>query len=225
MAKMLWKLSPSDFSFLWECKRCFYLKVVHDVKQVSMPLPGVFTRIAGMEKNFFDNKSTKDISPELPKGKVIYGEKRVRFQLVSFTDIDGECYISGRFDNVVELDSGGYGIIDFKTAETKADHIPLYSRQLHAYAYALEHPAENALSLSPIRLLGLCCLNPNEMFADNEKFGFSCESKWMECWIDQEGFLAFLREVMAILSDPEPPLGKYDCQWCQYRDFARRSGF
>jgi len=32
------KLSPSDFAFLWEqCKRCFYLKVVHGIRQPSMP--------------------------------------------------------------------------------------------------------------------------------------------------------------------------------------------
>ena len=33
------RLSPSDFAFLWEqCKRCFYLKVVHGIRQPSMPM-------------------------------------------------------------------------------------------------------------------------------------------------------------------------------------------
>jgi len=223
MASKTWKLSPSDFSFLWECKRCFYLKVVEGVRPVSMPLPGIFTKIAAMEKSFFDNKKTTDISPALPDGKVLYGEKWVRSKIIAFPDIDSACYISGRFDNVVEFTGGGYGVIDFKTAETKADHVPLYSRQLHGYKFALENAAENRLSLSPVTKLGLCCLEPESMISDGDKFGFLCNSKWMECPIDDSGFMEFIREVLELLSATEPPAGAFDCKWCQYRDYSRRS--
>lgn len=50
-------------------------------------------------------------------------------------------FISGRFDIVVSFDDGTYGVIDFKTSNPSKDSALLYSRQLHAYAYALEHSA------------------------------------------------------------------------------------
>jgi len=40
--KMNYRLSPSDFAFLYEgCKRCYYLKVVHGISQPSIPLPAL----------------------------------------------------------------------------------------------------------------------------------------------------------------------------------------
>jgi len=224
MTNKVFKLSPSDFSFLWECKRCFYLKVVENVRQVSMPLPKIFTKIASMEKSYFDGKTTQDISSELPLGRVVYGEKWVQSTPITFPGIEGSCYISGRFDNVVEFDDGGFGVIDFKTAETKQDHVELYSRQLHAYAYALQHPAPGKLGLSPITKLGLCCLEPDSMTAIEDGFGFKCKSVWLECPRDDEVFMGFLHEVMEVITSPKPPAGSFDCQWCQYRDYSRRSG-
>ena len=49
-------------------------------------------------------------------------------------------FFRGKFDTTVLFDDHSVGVVDFKTSARKADHIPLYSRQLHAYAYALEHP-------------------------------------------------------------------------------------
>ena len=49
-----WKLSPSDFAFLWEeCRRCFYLKVVSDFKRPSTPMPKIFTTIDQLMKQRF----------------------------------------------------------------------------------------------------------------------------------------------------------------------------
>ena len=47
-----YKLSPSDFSFLYEgCKRCYHLKVVHNISQPSIPLPSIFSKIASLALN------------------------------------------------------------------------------------------------------------------------------------------------------------------------------
>jgi len=41
-----YKLSPSDFAFLWEeCKRCFYLKVVRGFARPRMAFPQIFNAI------------------------------------------------------------------------------------------------------------------------------------------------------------------------------------
>ena len=52
-----WKLSPSDFVFLYEeCKRCFYLKVARDYQRPRGPFPKIFTIIDGLMKDFFDGR-------------------------------------------------------------------------------------------------------------------------------------------------------------------------
>jgi hypothetical protein len=220
-----WKLSPSDFAFLWdECKRCFYLKIARGFGRPATPFPGIFSKIAALEKAFFDGKHTESLTAQLPPGRVTYGEKWVRSAPISFSGLSSSCFISGRFDNVVQFDDGAFAVIDFKTAETKAEHVDRYSRQLHAYAYALEHPAPGALSLSPVTRLGLLCLEPNSMFASDAEFGFRCAASWIECPRDDGAFLAFLEEVLSILGSPDPPGGSPSCPFCQYRDTARRTG-
>lgn len=224
MTQKIWKLSPSDFAFLWEeCKRCFYLKVAQGFQRPFTPFPKIFTIIAALEKDFFDGKSTTQISSNLPPGKVVYGEKYIRSEVISFDGVDGSCYISGRFDNVVEFEDGSYGVIDFKTAETKAEHVGLYSRQLHAYAYTLEHAAGDSLYLSPVTKLGLLCLEPNRMYSSKGKYGLRCKSEWIECPRDDEMFLGFIKDVLDVLSADEPPGGSPTCSFCQYRDTARRT--
>lgn len=211
-------LSPSDFGFLWrECRRCYYLKVARKFTRPSSAFPKIFTQIASIEKKFFDGKSTKEISPLLPPGQVIYGEKQVCSAPITFPGLDGSFYISGRFDNVVRFDDGSYGVIDFKTSSVKEYHIERYSRQLHAYAYCLEHPAENALSLSPITKFGICCLEPKRMFSQGEEFGFMCEVAWLECPRDDAAFMELLREVLALLLSPDSPAASEKCGFCRYR--------
>lgn len=225
MQRKNWKLSPSDFAFLWEeCKRCFYLKVALGFNRPFTPFPKIFTTIAGLEKGFFHEKTTDCIAPELPAGRVVHGEKWVRSKPIEFEDVPGSCYINGRFDNVVEFEDGTFGVIDFKTAETKSGHVQLYSRQLHAYAHALENAERGFLALTPITRLGLCCLEPHTMFSNDPDFGFSCRAVWLECPRDDSEFQNFMKEVLTLLDSPDPPGGSPTCPFCQYRDTARRTG-
>ncbi len=100
-----------------------------------------------------------------------------------------------------------------------------YSRQLHAYAYALENPAEKALRLAPISRLGLLCVEPvdmNRVAAD--RLAYLGEVTWLEIPKDQAGFLGFIERVVSVLEDPLPPPPAESCAYCQYRDQARLRG-
>jgi len=111
-----WKLSPSDLTFLWnECKRCFYLKVVHKFNRPRMPFPKIFSRIDLLMKNYYEGKSSAEISPELPIGKVTFGEKWVQSQPIILPGHETGCFIRGKFDTVVSFSNGSYAVIDFKT--------------------------------------------------------------------------------------------------------------
>lgn len=76
---MIYKVSPSELTYLFEdCKYCFSLKIKHNITQPSMPMPGIFSAIAGKQKEFYNNKKTEEFCPSLPSGIVAYGEKWVQ---------------------------------------------------------------------------------------------------------------------------------------------------
>ncbi len=212
------KLSPSDFTFLYErCKRCYYLKAVHNISQPSIPLPSIFSKIAGLLKNYYNGKHTRDLHVELPPGTVNYSERYIKSESIQLPGHNDTCFISGRFDIVVQLDDGTYGVIDFKTGNPNEEYHELYSRQLHAYAYALEHPAPSTLSLSPVTVMGLLYFYPSKVSQPNiEWLSYDAEIHWIEIKKDEQAFLGFIAEALGLLESGEPPNPSPTCRWCSY---------
>jgi len=86
---MNYKLSPSDLTFTYEgCKRCFYQKVVNGITQPSIPLPSIFSKIAGLLKKHYDGKPTSELHAALPPGTVSHGEKNVRSNVIQLRNLD-----------------------------------------------------------------------------------------------------------------------------------------
>jgi len=223
----MYKISPSDLTFAWDgCKYCFYLKVKHGIALRGI-FPGIFGRMANLTSQFYLGRSTADISPTLPAGSVKLREGWVKSEPIAIPGAKSQCYINGRFDAVLEFDDGSYGIVDYKTSEATEDQAAFYSRQLCAYAHALEHPAPGALGLSPIRRMGLFVVTPDRFEpAANSEMVFVSRTIWMDVPRDDEAFLALLGEVVALLDAPEPPESAEDCETCNYRkrmeEFAER---
>ena len=138
-----------------------------------------------------------------------------------------EARLAARFDhpNMLVLDDGSFGVVDFKTSLPHKEHIPFYSRQLHAYAYALEHPAPNRLGCSPITRLGLYVETPHAtLAATTSQISFHFQSTWLEVPLEGSGFLGFLDRVLALLELPEPPPAGEHCEYCRYRQHSREHG-
>jgi hypothetical protein len=213
-----YKLSPSELTFLYEgCKRCYYLKVVHNISQPSIPLPSIFSKIAGLLKDYYSGQPTGALHAELPPGVVKYGEQYVKSEPIQIAGYNATCHISGRFDITVEFEDKTYGVIDFKTGNPEGEYCALYSRQLHAYAYALEHPAPGALSLSPISKMGLLYFYPSKISQSSmEWLSFDARIHWIEVNKDEQWFLDFVREVLGLLQSAELPNPSPDCRWCGY---------
>ena len=213
-----YKLSPSDLTFAWDgCKLCFYLKVKHNIGYQG-PFPGMFGKMANMTSTFYMEKPSSEISPALPAGVIRYREGWVKSTPITIPGFQSQCYIRGRFDAIIAFDDGSYGIIDFKTSEARDEQAAFYSRQLSAYAYALENPAPGALSLSPITHLGLFIVSPErfERKPDND-IVFVNQTTWVDIPRDDAAFLALLGEVLAILEAPTPPAPAETCALCKYR--------
>ena len=216
---MNYPLSPSDLTFLFDgCKYCFVLKVKHGIKQPSIPLPAIFTRIAALQKEFYSGKRTEAICPGLPPGIVSYGEKPVRSKTITFSGCESTCYISGRFDIVAELDDRSCAVFDFKTGSPNDEKAEMYGRQLHAYALALEQPAEGALSLAPISKLGLIYFTPDRCAHPGPvRQVLEGNMQWIEVRRGDGAFMGFLESVVRMLDGPMPAMETEKCDWCAYR--------
>jgi hypothetical protein len=221
-----WTLSPSDFAFLWEeCKRCYYLKITRHFRRPRSVMPKIFTTIDAKMKKYFSAKGTDSISPLLPTGVIDTNVSWVQSVPLSIPGHTSTCTIKGKLDTVLRFDGGTYAVVDFKTSETRSRHIPLYSRQLHAYALALENAAPEKLSLSPVIKLGLVVFDPRTFSRGNDgSASLVGPLKWIEISRDDPTFLIFLQDVLDVLERPVPPEASPNCEWCQYRDRGRSTG-
>ncbi|MFC2041079.1 hypothetical protein ACFLTY_02005 [Chloroflexota bacterium] len=52
--------------------------MVNNIAQPSVPLPSIFSKIAGLLKNHYDGKTTSELHFDLPSDIVSHGEKWVR---------------------------------------------------------------------------------------------------------------------------------------------------
>jgi len=226
MSQTIWKLSPSDFAFLWEdCKRCFYLKA----KGFDRPrplFPKIFNIIDEQMKICFRGQRIDKLVTGIPGGTIKYSDEWVESQLINFPALQSVCFIRGKFDSIAQFDDESYGVIDFKTSQIRESQIDLYARQLHAYAYALENPAHGMFSCRPISKLGLIVYEPKSFSCRvNEEAALGGDIRWLEIPLNNEAFLIFLHEVVVALDMNKPPAPSPTCEWCRYRDKSRVTGY
>lgn len=137
---------------------------------------------------------------------------------------------------MVEYEDGTYGIIDFKTSSS-ASSSTIYSRQLHAYASAIENPAaDSPLKQARISELGLVIYSPTEFHTPVDSEGrvraaMTGDLKYVKIERDDAGFVQFLGEVLDVLNMPEAPpfssgarSSSPTCPYCKYLHAAHNSG-
>ncbi len=212
-----WMLSPSDFAFLWDdCPRCFYRKVVQKQLRPRSPFPSVFGRIDRAMKEYYLGERAESLAEGMPAGVISGGDRWVKSGPFAMPDSAHTAIIRGRVDVLVECDGGALGVVDFKTTVPKPDHIAIYSRQLHAYAWALEHPASGPPAA--VSSLGLLCFLPDAYDAAGATAALYGAVQWIEIPRDDLGFATFLRAVGNVLANPDPPSLTPGCPWCELRE-------
>ncbi len=211
-----YKLSPSDFAYLYEeCKCCYYLKVKHNILRPSLPFPGIFSTLNSRLQGTLIGKSLRELSPVLPEGIVESQEGFVESKVIPGTNL----YIKGKYDLLVKQPDNSYLIVDFKISEPREDKISKYRTQLQAYHYAFEHPVSG--EAKEISKLGLIIMYPDKVeFKDAQAF-ISFPPRWMEIELKKDTFLEFMKEVHGLLDGPMPPENP-DCKWCGYRHYGEK---
>ena len=208
----MYKLSPSDFRYLWEdCKHCFYQKVKHGIVLPSIGLPGVFSKMNSLLQNSIQGVNLRKVDSSLPSGIIEVKEGYLKSAPIPSSD----CYISGRFDIISRLDDGSYAVIDFKITDPTEEKMQKFKRQLHAYKFALENPT-NGIRPKKITKMGLVTISPEAIDFVGEGVNFKSKPRWFEITEDMDGFYAFISEVSKLLNGPLPEISQ-NCAWCKYR--------
>ena len=207
----MYKLSPSDFAYLYEeCKHCYYLKVRYKIPRPEGVFPAVFGAInARIQRNLIGH-DLRELSPGLPEGIVESQEKVIRSIQIPSTNL----YISGRYDLLVRQPDNTYMFIDLKLSAPKDEKITQYKTQLWSYAYAFGHPALG----KPKRITrtGLLVFYPDSVKFSQGSALLSFPPTWLEVPIDEDGFLEFIREISSLVEGPTPAENP-NCQWCKHR--------
>lgn len=207
----MYKLSPSDFAYLYEeCKHCYYLKIKYGITQPSMPMPGVFSALNTRIQGSLVGKNLKTLSDTLPDCQVTSQEGFVE----SITVPGTTCFIKGKYDLICKNSDDTHTLVDLKISQPGEDKIEKYRTQLTAYKFAMENPKQ-ARTIK-ISKMGLLIFYPDTVSFENGTARLDFPPKWLEVSANEEGFLDFIKEVDTLLNGPIPPENP-DCKWCQYR--------
>jgi hypothetical protein len=188
--------------------------VVRKEGRPRTPFPKIFSTIDRAMKSFYMGKRTESLSVGMPAGVIDGADRWVRSRGLTTPGSSNVCELRGSIDALVRGDDGTVSVVDFKTVEPHKDHIATYSRQLHAYALALEQPF--AGPATKVSALGLLCFLPDS-FASAEGATLSGEIKWLEIERDDATFLEFLIHVASVIDRPDPPQAAPSCIWCRWR--------
>ena len=78
----------------------------------------MFGKMGDLTSNYYLDKPSSEISPDLPAGMVTFREKWVKSapdQLPGYSLANVS--IKGRFDAIITFEDGSFGIIDYKTSD------------------------------------------------------------------------------------------------------------
>ena len=206
-----YKLSPSDFAYLYEeCKLCYVLKIKHGITQPSMPMPVVFSAMNTRLQGSVVGKNLKSISSNLPDGKVVKQEGWVDSVLIPDTSV----FIKGKYDLLVENIDKTYTLVDLKISQPDIEKIDKYKTQLNAYKFALENPKIG----DPIKItkLALLVFYPDQVVYKNDTAFLTFPPKWLDVPLDTSGFIKFAKDIDELLKR-DLPSESSECKWCKYR--------
>jgi hypothetical protein len=206
-------ISPSDLTYGWDnCHRCLWLYYNHQVKApLTMPLVG---DLAEMQELSYIGKSSVDMHPDMPEGKVHKHAGWVVSKPIIVDGVETPFAVRGKYDLLMEHPDGTFGIVDCKFQAKQSDKSKFYAAQLEAYAFALENPAKDApVSISTA---GLLVWAPVKIRGkSNENFGMELSCAWYPTNRDPAFIASRLTEFIKMITGDCPP-SKDNCEQCRY---------
>jgi hypothetical protein len=212
------RIAPADLVHLYsECPRCFVQKVKHGVRR-----PGVFPDVynvadRAMKAAFADAvEHPVDIGVG-PRFRVIAQGFSVASATIPFPQHGISLRFEGSIDALVRTVDDEMFLVDYKTTNAQ-EGLTRYRRQLAAYAWALENPADPRIAPYVIDGFALLIYRPQKYaYRVSGVAGLYGRAEWLELPRRDDQFLGFLDGVAERLAQPRVPAASPDCMYCAYR--------
>ena len=217
--------SPSELDYkAKKCQRCFYISKKYKIFPGDRP-PPVFSNFDVVQKNYFKNLSSKDLTDKLPEG-VFMNADNLPGLIISdlLEDNNGKKFrLRGIPDIVIKFrnKNDGYGIIDFKTTNLSNEKSYNYKYQLEAYAQIFTKPGSTKSKktplLNPITHMGILQFDPSDIQSHNDQ---SCDMRMNISYSplkrDEKDFFENITKIIDIIKKPSTPDFNENCNHCQF---------
>lgn len=185
-------LSAGDLGFGQDCPRCLWLKVNNDIKQPG----GIFSStILDMERKEKERltslKNLQTLLKDFPNGHILFktvkkdGQDSIsaggRPTSAPVKVGDATFTLNGTYDFLVELETGGYAVVLWKSSAVKENNLDKVKNQLNAIAYTLSHN-KKADEVRNVRQAGVIIFDPNAFDRGENPY------QWQGFQIDEVGF-------------------------------------
>ena len=213
------KLSPSTLNVFLECRRCFWLDKIKNIKRPRGIFPSLPSGMDRAIKVHFDSfRSRNELPPEL-SGEDFTGVGLFKDQGrldkwrnwrtgLEFKDSDGSI-LGGALDDLLTKD-GRYIPFDYKTKgspTTEEDAVKYYQNQLDCYALLLE---ENRL---PTMGCGFLLFYSPKSVSENGNVLFELQA--IKVGTDVERARSTFKKATALLKGPLPAKN-HQCEYCAW---------
>jgi hypothetical protein len=203
---------------MWDdCPRCFWRRYVLGEKR-PRDFGDTFDIADRAMKNYMASAEWIDIGVGPARMRIHSQSAWVESEPLAFPELGLAIILSGKYDAIVEDESGTKILIDYKTTHKSEEELPPYRRQLEAYRFALEHPniANRRLAeATTIDEIGLLIYTPVKFAIKNKNSGLYGPTRWIDYPRDDGAFMRFIRDVALLLAADEPR--STECPWCEYR--------
>jgi hypothetical protein len=160
-------------------------------------------------KEHFDSRLWHRLAEDGPRFRIVSQGRWVKSQPIPIAGGEMQLIIRGIYDSMIAFEDEARGICDFKTSPVKPALVGKYARQLHSYAFALEHPA-----------VGLAVFEPQTFTANDAKAAtLRGRFAWIDVSRDDGAFGIFLEDIGRLLGGAPPPPSPA-CAFCSYREAA-----
>lgn len=214
-----YELAPNDLCFLLEsCLRCYYLKLVGKVKQPSSSFPAHYTMIdSAMKRAFLDRAEGEYNEVGSLRFRVEKHNGYVKSVPIVFEDLGVSVAIRGTVDGFLQDDGDKRVLVDYKTHASDLPKLLKYRKQLMAYKYAAENPANPAkYPVRTIDRMGLIVFDESDFAFDASGARFTGALEWVEFDTDLTDFHALMARVAGVLALIEAPKAADSCEFCAY---------
>ena len=210
------KLSASRLNLLRECRRCFWLAVVANIRRPASPMSSIPVKMDSILKSYFDSyRGQRKLPPIL--GNQIHGQLAVNMPVTLQSHIDNEITLWGRPDEYIEFQNGATVPFDHKTKSQPPNDIhEAYQLQMDVYSYLLQmngYKTENKAILA--------FYSPNN--GDLHK-GMPLQCTVKEITTDPNHVLSMIRQARRILTAPIPNPGEH-CNFCTWLQLMKKNNY